>query len=158
MDGLRSWHLALLASLMLTLATTPNMRAEEQATQAKAWNAAVEQLQSDWADVREVLTRSAVEATITMFFIKPPTLPPGGPQANSNDPTPPPPEGGGDPPPPDPPPPPPEGSGEIPPNDPPPPPPSETPEPTSLVTALMGAGLASVVAWRRRRRSQAPSQ
>ena len=63
---------------------------------------------------------------------------------------PPDPSGGGDPGTPPPPPPPPDGQGETPTVDPPPPPPNETPEPTSMVTALLGVGLASFVAWRRR--------
>ena len=45
------------------------------------------------------------------------------------------------------------GNGELPPTDPPPPPPNEAPEPTSMVTALLGVGLASFVAWRRRRKT-----
>jgi hypothetical protein len=104
-------------------------------------------LHRHWQAIRADVTRGAVEAALTMFFIK------TGPPPKVNDPgpkiTPPPPGGNGDPPPP--PPPPPDGQGEPGPTDPPVDPPFHSPEPASLVTALCGVGLVSTYVWRRRR-------
>jgi hypothetical protein len=81
--------------------------------------------------------------------------PPPPPTPGGGNPPPPPPTGGGNTPPPQPP----TGNGNPPPDNPPPPPgppvpPTDSPEPASVVTALLGAGLASLAAWRHRRRKQ----
>ena len=90
---------------------------------------------------------------VTAFFIRggtppaikqnqgPPVIVPNQQGGGGGDPTPPPPTGGGETPP-----------GDItPPTD----PPQGTPEPASLVTALLGAGLTFGYAWRKRRKSAA---
>ena len=86
------------------------------------------------------------------FFIRGGTPPPPPPPSNQGNP---PPQEGGNPPPP----PPPTGGGETPPGGgdvPPPPPPVQgAPEPASLTIGMLGAGLASLVAWRRRQRKTA---
>jgi len=102
-------------------------------------------LRQEWEAIREDLTRSLLETTLTMFFIR------GGSPPSSDDQgqTPPPPQDAGPPPPP-----PPTGTSENQAGDvgnPPPVPPQGTPEPASIVTALLGAGLASLCAswkWR----------
>jgi hypothetical protein len=73
-----------------------------------------------------------------------PPTPPPPPVTTGNPPAPPVP--------PSPPVPPPPAGGGAPPDPTPPPPPTTSPEPTSLVLGLLGAGLASVGAWRRRNR------
>ncbi len=110
---------------------------------------------STWSEFREDLVRCVVETTVTAFLIR--TANPPAPPQGSGDPQPTPPGQNNtppDPPPPPPPPDPPSGSGDPidPPFDP-PPPPSETPEPASIITALMGVGLTSIYAWRRRQQS-----
>lgn len=100
-------------------------------------------LRNEWDSLRSELATAAV----TMFFIRGGTPPntPSGPGSN----TPPPgqsntpPGGNGDLPPPG-------GQGETPPGDP-GNPPNGTPEPTSFVLALLGAGLAGGCGWRQRR-------
>lgn len=73
----------------------------------------------------------------------PPTVPPPlPPPIDIPPPPPPPPPGGGT------------GTGEPPDN--PPPNPQQAPEPASLVTALLGLGLASYAGWRRRKNRQNP--
>jgi hypothetical protein len=109
-------------------------------------------LRQEWEAIREDLTRSVLETTLTLFFIRG-----GSPPPSSNDQgqLPPPPDQAAGPPPPPPPPPPPTGTSEDQPGDvgnPPPVPPQGTPEPASIVTALLGAGLASLYGsrpWRR---------
>jgi hypothetical protein len=100
-------------------------------------------LRAEWQVLREEMTRTMLEATMTMILGRwgtaPVIQPDQGPpitlptqQGDTIDPTPPPP------------PPPPVGGGELPPGDiapPPPDPPNGTPEPASLVSALLGAGL-----------------
>ena len=113
--------------------------------------AVLEALRHEWGTIREELTRSVLETALTAFFIhggSPPPIgstpaPPGPPPPNQQ---------GNTPPPPPPPPPPPTGNGEPPPGgvD---PPPQGTPEPASLVTALLGAGMALAYTRRKRRRS-----
>jgi hypothetical protein len=106
-------------------------------------------LRQEWEAIREDLTRSLVETTQTMFFIRGGSPPPSNDQGQS----PPPPLDGGPPPPP----PPPAGTGEDQPADvgnPPPVPPQGTPEPASIVTALLGAGLASLCGYRKWRRKK----
>ena len=108
-------------------------------------------LRQEWDAFREELTRSLLEATLTMFFIRGGSPPPSNDQGQ----LPPPPDQAAGPPPPPPPPPPPTGTGEDTPGDmgnPPPVPPQGTPEPASIVTALLGAGLASLCGSRKWRR------
>jgi hypothetical protein len=100
-------------------------------------------LRQEWEAIREDLTRSLLETTLTMFFIR------GGSPPSSDDQgqSPPPPQDAGPPPPP-----PPTGTsdnqaGDV--GNPPPVPPQGTPEPASIVTALLGAGLASLCASRK---------
>jgi hypothetical protein len=92
-----------------------------------------------------------VAGQMTAIFISGFSPPPGNPPPPPNPPgvTPPPP------PPPPPGPPGPVGGGNPPPETNPGPPPSASPEPASMLTALLGAGLASLAAWRYRRRKQA---
>jgi hypothetical protein len=110
-----------------------------------------ERLERGLESLREDLTRTALEATLTMFFIKgaPPPPPPPPPKKQP----PPPPGGPNNPPPNNPPPPPPNGQGDPPVVIPPPPPPTATPEPGSLVLALTGIGLATGYVWRKRRKA-----
>ena len=160
MDGFRHWQMGLVVAIGLVLLGAANAHADEviaKSANGQAWDAMVERLLSDWEEVREGLTQSAVEAAVTMFFIKLPSAPPGPLAAQSQGD--PPPTGNGD----DssgsssPPPPPADGSGEDQSNDPGTPPPlSDAPEPASLVTALLGVGLMSVIAWRRRRKRSEP--
>jgi hypothetical protein len=109
------------------------------------------------ADVGEELLAEMVTTQLTMIGGH------GTGKPKSTDTPPPPPPGGNNPPPP-----PPGGGGGGPDNNPPPPdnppPPVTTggpgtvnssPEPASLVTAVVGAGLASFAAWRHRRRKRA---
>ena len=110
-------------------------------------------LRSEWEAVRTDLTRSALETTLTMFYIrsaKPPPPPPPPPKGNNQ---PPQQQGSGDPPPPPPAPPPPGGTAEPPQLTPPTDPPHGTPEPASIVTAILGTGLVSWFGWRRRSRA-----
>lgn len=106
-------------------------------------------LESEWRAMREDLTRCALESMMTAFFIRSgtaPTTPPNIQPSQS------PPQQEVGPPPPPPPPPPPTGQGELPPTPPPiEPPPQGAPEPASIVSALLGVGLTSWYAWRRRR-------
>jgi len=147
--------IALTASGLLLVATPAQSGTVEAADGSRArvngqeiWSA----LQQSWEGVREDLTRCALESVMTAFFIRggaPPKTPPNVPPTQS------PPKQEEAPPPP-PPPPPPTGQGEVPPDVPPPPPPPQgAPEPASLVTALLGVGLTSWYAWRRRRRVEA---
>jgi hypothetical protein len=106
-------------------------------------------LQRQWESLREELTRTVLETTLTMFFIRsspsPPTPPPPAPGPLVTPPI----QGPNNPPPTDPPPGPPTGQG-----DPPQiidPPPQTAPEPASIVIALVGAGLAAGYGWRKRR-------
>ena len=80
-----------------------------------------------------------VAGQMTAIFISGFSPPPGNPPPPPPPPGPPGPVGGGNPPP------------ETNPG----PPPSASPEPASMLTALLGAGLASLAAWRYRRRKQA---
>jgi hypothetical protein len=110
-------------------------------------------LRQEWEAIREELRRSLLETTLTMFFIRGGSPPPSNDQGQ----LPPPPDQAGGPPPPPPPPPPPTGTGEDQPGDmgnPPPVPPQGTPEPASIVTALLGAGLASLCGSRKWRRKK----
>jgi PEP-CTERM motif len=109
-------------------------------------------LQCEWDAVRADLVQSVLETTVTAFFIRIPP-PPKPPKHKKTKTKPPPQNHGGEPPPPPPPPPPPGGNGEPPQLTPPPDPPQGTPEPASFVIALLGAGLTSCVAWRRRHNS-----
>jgi hypothetical protein len=110
-------------------------------------------LKREWQAIREDLTRSVVEATLTMFFIKSGGPPKGNPPPPKTNP---PPTGQGNNPPPPPPPPPPGGQGEEPGGGPPPvdPPPSATPEPAGSVLAIFAAGFVSFCGWRQRRRKK----
>jgi MYXO-CTERM domain-containing protein len=125
--------------------TTPQLGSDEPG--AGSWNAVVQKLSSDWEEMSDMLMQSALEATVHMLFIRPSPKP--GPLPAQGEPAPP--TGSGEPPPPPPPPPPPEGSSEEPVIDPPPPPPNDTPEPASIVSAMVGLGVMGLVAWRRRR-------
>jgi hypothetical protein len=111
----------------------------------------LETLRQQWAAIRHDLTRSILETTLTMFFIRGGSPPPIG---NTPGDTTTPPDQSGEPPPPPPPPPPPEGGGEVPPGDTGNPPPQDSPEPASLVSALLGVGLASLSASRRLRKTK----
>jgi hypothetical protein len=100
--------------------------------------------------LQEELVRELVAMQVTMIGGHP--LSP--PKTTATPPPPPPPVTTENPPPP---PPPPTGGGQPPidlPPPPPPPPPTQSPEPASLVTALLGVGLASLAAWRQHRRKQ----
>jgi hypothetical protein len=114
--------------------------------------ALLEALRTEWEALRADLTQAAVTTMTTMFLGRWGTPPPppkgqGGPN------TPPPNQGGGGGNTPPPPPPPPGGGGQTPPGNPPPDPPvTGTPEPASLLTALVGTGLVALGAWRKRRR------
>lgn len=126
-------------------------KANRTTVQRGDWQMLARGLELQWEALRETMTQTAVEVSVTLFFGK--ISPPSVPTPSVSDPTPPPPDGGGDPPPP---PPPPDGQGEAPPPDPsgdPPPPPDAAPEPSSIVSALLGMGIASFVAWRKRRRA-----
>jgi hypothetical protein len=110
-------------------------------------------LRQEWKAIREELTRGLLETTLTMFFIRGGSPPPSNDQGQ----LPPPVDQAAGPPPPPPPPPPPTGTGEDTPGDmgnPPPVPPQGTPEPASIVTALLGAGLASLCGSRKWRRKK----
>ena len=98
-----------------------------------------------WEEIRMALARTALELMLPTNFGW--YYPPPPPTGKGEDPPPPPTP---DPPPP----PPPTGQGEPPPTDPGtgPPPPSDAPEPSSLVSALLGAGIASWIGWRKRRK------
>jgi hypothetical protein len=114
-------------------------------------------LERQWEALREEVTRTAVETALTMFFIRaspapvtpPPTFtpplivtpPPQGPNTQPPPSLPPPPPPNGPPPPTVIAPPPPHAQGD----------PKPTPEPASIVIALLGAGLAAGYGWRKRR-------
>jgi len=146
-----------LAAGGLLLAATPG-RAEMPSSAERGQVSVNDQevlhaLQEAWEEVREDLVRCALESAMTAFFIRggtPPKTPPDVQPSQS-----PPAQEPHLPPPPEPPPP--TGQGEVPPIDPPvmPPPPNGTPEPASIVSALLGIGLTSWYTWRRRRRTRA---
>ncbi len=155
----QSWRriLSLAAAVLAVLAPMASIYANEQTAAKTAANEEngrdAKKVSSKWCEIRDEVVRCALEVTTTAFLIRignpppqPNEAPPVDPPEQNN--TPPDPPG-------DPPPDPPTGGGEEPPIDPPfdiPDPPNETPEPASLVTALLGAGLTSLYAWRRRRR------
>ena len=153
----RSWRRTLSVSLSMLMFVGPivSVHANDGVEAASAQHGKngrnTENRESAWVEFRDEMLRCGIEATITGFLVwfgnPPPQLnetpPVNPPDQNNTEPDPPPP------PPPDPP----TGGGEEPPIDPPfdPPPPNETPEPASLVTALLGLGLTSIYAWRRKR-------
>ncbi|MBI3824302.1 MAG: PEP-CTERM sorting domain-containing protein [Planctomycetes bacterium] len=139
MEGWKSWKRCVVATTIAvgTIACAGNdLHAAPSQSAGAEGKAIVAALQAEWEAVREDMLQAVLEEMSTMilgYWGNPP--PP--PTTQEQPPPPPPPTGGG----------------ETPPNDPPidPPPPQGTPEPASLVTALLGVGLASVYAWRRRR-------
>lgn len=162
MEAWKGWVAVALATLLLTVIAVPANAAtvtdDDQAAQTVKSNgsALLDGLEKEWQSIREELLRATVETMGTMILGRwgPPPPPPKG---QGNPPGNPPPQNGGNtPPPPPPPPPPPTGGGETPPIGPPfdPPPVQGTPEPTSLLSALMGVGLASLYTWRKRRRNR----
>jgi PEP-CTERM motif len=121
---------------------------EVQQERARA-QALCQGLERQWESLREELTRTALETTLTMFFIRSSPPPPPPPAPPPPPPVTPPTQGPNSPPPSDPPPGPPTAQG-----DPPliiDPPPQTAPEPASIVIALVGAGLAAGYGWRKRR-------
>ncbi len=147
---------ALAAGGMMITQAAPLIAAEPGTIQADepdrvAALARWHQLELRWERLREDLTRTALETTLTMFLIRasptPPTPtppPPPPPQVVT-----PPAQGPNTTPPANTPPDPPTGSGDPPTQvD---PPPSSAPEPAGIVIALVGAGLATAYGWRKRR-------
>ena len=121
------------------------------------WSLVYQGLRAEWGFMREAVTRGVLEATMTAFFIRstPPPPPPRPPVRHS---VPLPPQANGEGPPPfipPPPPPPPQGAAEPPALTPPPPDdpgsPQGTPEPSSLVIALLGVGMIAGFGARHRR-------
>ena len=139
MEGWKNWRTLILtafAAAGLIVLAAPEVRADTlQPSPAKRMakldtKALVEALQSEWEAVREDLTRSALEATMTLFVGRWGKSP-SPPKAQGETPPPPPPID---------------------------PPPHGTPEPASLVSALLGTGLMSLFALRRRRKNLAVSR